>query len=221
MRTLTQRELNRTLLARQLLLARVKLNVPRAVGRLVALQAQYAPSPYMALWSRLDGFRKEQLTRALERGTVVKATTIRGTLHVAAAPDFPFLQTAYIESRRGRSTNLGVDLGALRAAFPDRPLTGKEVFELAGQALGTDDRWTIAFALRALTFVRTPPLGAWPHHAPSPAVIVRDPLPSPEEGAARVVRAYLAAYGPASRDDVEQFTGFRVRQIEPVLEGMR
>ncbi len=64
MKTLTLRELNRTLLARQLLVERSRLTPVSAVERLVALQAQYAPSPYVALWSRLDGFRKEQLTRA-------------------------------------------------------------------------------------------------------------------------------------------------------------
>src|SRR6476646_611296 len=90
-RTLSLRELNRTLLARQLLAGRRRMPVVRAVGRLVALQAQYAPSPYVALWSRLDGFRKEQLTRALVDGTVVKAGALRTTLHVMAGSEFPYL----------------------------------------------------------------------------------------------------------------------------------
>ena len=66
-RVLTLRELNRTLLVRQILLERRRVGVVRAVGRLVALQAQYAPSPYVSLWSRMDWFRKEQLTRARNR----------------------------------------------------------------------------------------------------------------------------------------------------------
>jgi uncharacterized coiled-coil protein SlyX len=50
----TLRELNRTLLLRQMLLERSRLSVPKAVAKLVALQAQHAPSPYVALWSRLE-----------------------------------------------------------------------------------------------------------------------------------------------------------------------
>ncbi len=84
MRTLTQRELNRTLLARQMLLRRARVSIPEAVERLVALQAQASVSPYVALWSRLDGFRNEQLTRALERGTVVKSDL---AVHHAARDD--------------------------------------------------------------------------------------------------------------------------------------
>jgi uncharacterized protein YcaQ len=70
-RALSLRELNRTLLARQMLLERRQLTIVKAVARLVALQAQYAPSPYVALWSRVAGFRKEQLSKALADGTVV------------------------------------------------------------------------------------------------------------------------------------------------------
>ena len=64
-RTLTERELNRALLARQLLLERVKTPLPPTLERIGGLQAQYAPSMYIALWTRLDGFEREQLTRAL------------------------------------------------------------------------------------------------------------------------------------------------------------
>ena len=58
MTTLSATQLNRTLLHRQLLLERRRRPLTAVVGRLVALQAQYAPSPYVALWSRIDGFRK-------------------------------------------------------------------------------------------------------------------------------------------------------------------
>src|SRR2546423_5496007 len=98
-RTLTQRDLNRALLARQLLLERARTALPRALERVGGLQAQYAPSMYIGLWSRLDGFERDDLTRALERRTVVQGTLMRSTIHLASARDFwPFA----LAIRRGR-----------------------------------------------------------------------------------------------------------------------
>jgi Winged helix DNA-binding domain len=213
----TPRQLNRTLLARQMLLERRRISAVRGVSRLVALQAQYPPSPYVALWSRLAGFRKEHLTH---NEAIVKAPTLRTTLHVMARDDYPFLVAAAIDSRRGRTENLGVDLEALRRAIPRTPLTSAEVEGVAVRVLGTDDRWTIAFALRALPFVRVGAIGPWPHTKPPPARLWDDELPDPQEAAKRVVRSYLAAYGPATIDDIEHFTNFRKRQIRPALDGL-
>src|SRR3989442_10995620 len=87
--TLTLRELNRALLARQLLLKRTKIGVVDAIERLGCLQGQWAPSPYVALWSRLAGFERDLLTRPIDRGEVVKATLMRATLHIVSAPEYP------------------------------------------------------------------------------------------------------------------------------------
>jgi hypothetical protein len=208
------RELNRTLLARQLLLERSALDVVAAADRLVALQAQWAPSPYVALWSRLQSVRKEDVTE------LVKATTLRGTLHVSSPSMYPALVSAKIESVRGRTENLGVDIAALRRALPRRAVTGEELREIARGVLGTDDRWTVEFTLRALPFVRDGVVGPWPHTKPGTARLWRERLPDPQDSATHVVHAFLAAYGPATRDDVERFTSFRIRQIAPALEGL-
>jgi hypothetical protein len=98
--TLTLRELNRALLARQLLLRRVRLAPASAIERLGALQAQWPPAPYIALWSRLEGFKIATLERALEQRSVVKATVMRGTLHLMSANDYPYYAVASPEARR-------------------------------------------------------------------------------------------------------------------------
>jgi hypothetical protein len=213
-RPLSLRELNRTLLARQMLLERKRMPAAGAVSKLLALQAQYAPSPYVALWSRLAGFRKEQLYD--ER--LVKAGSFRTTLHVMARSDYPAIAAAYMESQRAR---VKTDPALLLAALPDTPMTRAQYFEIASRVLGTDDRWVIEFAGRMIPGVRTEPLGAWPHNKPSPWIVWRDVLPDAGESATRIVRAYLAAYGPATRKDIVKFTGFRMRQVDPALEGMR
>src|SRR5439155_21769493 len=90
-RVLTQRELNRAVLARQLLLERAELPIHRAVERIGGIQNQYAPNGYIKLWSCLPGFERDALTRALERRSVVQATLMRGTIHIVSARDFwPF-----------------------------------------------------------------------------------------------------------------------------------
>ena len=214
---MTLRELNRTLLLRQMLLQRERISVHDAVARLVALQAQYAPSPYVALWSRVAGFRKEQLTDAFRDGSIVKAGTLRTTLHVSTRDDYPAVAAAYIETQRARAERLGVD--ALRAAAPEGPTEGAELIELGHRVLGTNDRWDVSFALRALPFVRAAPVGPWPHTKPPPFLYWREPLPEAGEAATRVVRGYLAGYGPATRQDIQQFTGLRLGQIDAALEG--
>ena len=72
--TPTLRELNRALLARQMLLERQKVRVVDAVERLGCLQGQWAPAPYVALWTRLLGFERGRLTKAIDGGDVIKAT---------------------------------------------------------------------------------------------------------------------------------------------------
>jgi hypothetical protein len=218
---LSRRELNRTLLDRQLLLGRKRITVTKAVERLIALQAQYAPSPYVALWSRVEAFRKASLTDALCEGSIVKAGSLRTTLHVMTRGEFPYIASAYIESERGRTEKLGVDVDVLRRAIPKEPISAAELFDLGYRVFDTDDRWAVAFAYRALPFVRAAPIGRWPHTKPSSFELWRDALPDAQESSTRIVLQYLAAYGPASRDDIVQFTGFKVRQIGSALEGLR
>ncbi|MEO8663579.1 MAG: crosslink repair DNA glycosylase YcaQ family protein, partial [Bryobacteraceae bacterium] len=85
---MTLRALNRTLLARQMLLARQGVPVVEAVHRLAALQTQQARLPFIALWSRLAGFQADQLRAAYRNGDVVRATWVRATLHTLTSADY-------------------------------------------------------------------------------------------------------------------------------------
>src|SRR2546428_1670908 len=99
--TLTLRELNRALLARQMLLERRRVGVLEAIERIGCLQAQWAPSPYVALWSRLAGFERGDLTRLIDRGDVIKATLMRATLHLVSAREYPAYSLATLDGRFG------------------------------------------------------------------------------------------------------------------------
>ena len=221
-RVLSQRELNRALLARQLLLERVKLPVPRAVERLCALQAQYSPSPYIALWSPLQNFRREQLTRALERRAVVRATLMRMTLHIVAASDFPYFAITWMSAARERTPGVdGRELEELSRKVYEvarRPTTHSEVEAAVGGSLA-GSRWRV----RCLApLVHLPPAGTWGFHG-RPEILVMEEwlgteLPARADGAACLVRSYLAAFGPASQADILRFAGVRVGDIRPGLE---
>ena len=91
-RILTLRELNRATLARQMLLDRQNIPALDAVGRLAGLQAQVASPPYVGLWTRLQNFRREELTRLMEGRQVVRATLMRATLHLMTAEDYLLLR---------------------------------------------------------------------------------------------------------------------------------
>ena len=99
-RALSEQALNRALLARQMLLERRRLRPVEAVERLDGLQTQYAPSGYIGLWSRLEGFDRGDLTRALVRRTIAQGTLMRATIHMVSAADDPLLVAAVRAARR-------------------------------------------------------------------------------------------------------------------------
>ena len=217
------RELNRALLERQLLLARRRLSVPGALERLCALQAQYSPSPYIALWSRLTGFRKEQLTGALEDRTAVKSTLFRITLHITSARDYPYFAAAWLPAAREMTPRITVETMAelsrqVRAAA-ENPISHAELEAVGADAMG--GRWRT----RTLApLLHLPPSGTWGFHG-SPRLLAmqrwldRD-LPEREEGAERLVRSYLASFGPATQQDLLRFAGVRVGDLRAGIDAL-
>jgi len=225
-RVLTQRELNRAALARQLLLRRNRLPVGRAVERLCALQAQYSPSPYIALWSRLERFTRVDLTRALERRQVVKATLFRMTLHLVSARDYLAYAGMWFPAQR-QQFSADVDDATVErlrvtvhALARERPVTHAELHDLARPDFG-QRLWRV----RALTpLVHLPPSGTWKFHGRpelrDAETVLGRPPGDPRAGAELLVRRYLAAFGPASRDDLLRFAALRVRDVQAGLDAL-
>jgi len=216
---LTQRQLNRTTLQRQLLLDREQLGVVDAVRRVAALQAQEPASPYLALWNRVRGFSPADLDAAFADGRLVKGQLLRITLHAVAAVDWPAFHTAMqyalrgsrLGDRRFTSTGLTVpDADALvpgMLEFASSPRTAAEMeAHLAARIDGAPSR-RVWWALR--TFA---PL--WHHPAGEPWTFGQRPLyraaepyaEDPLESLTTLIRRYLAAFGPASAADFTQFT---------------
>jgi hypothetical protein len=188
--------------------------------RLCAVQAQSAPEAYIGIWSRLDGFRKEQLTRALERRRVVRSTLFRVTLHFVSATNHGAF--AAVNHRRWREDLLreGVPVDELVARI-DR-LAESGTFTYADVSALTPELGEKQFRVRCLTpLVHVPPSGTWGHSRVRLTTAKRwlgVPAPSQAEAAALVVRRYLGAFGPATRRDLLAFSGLRVGDIAPGLE---
>jgi len=236
-RVLTRRELNRALLARQLLLRRAKLPIPRAIERVGALQAQWPPAPYIALWSRLQAFRQDQLMGAIERRRVVKATLMRMTLHHVSAADYLAYGGVILAARvaalerRAVKDAITADIDALTAELSAHasaePRSRPELISLLGSPkLDAENPWRwIAWHLLAARaeLVHTPESSVWRRHTGGGKFVparawLGDAGAGGDEAATHLVRRYLAAFGPATRADVAQWTGATRATLDPAFE---
>jgi hypothetical protein len=222
------RELNRATLARQLLLGRERLDVVDAVQRVGGLQAQEPRPPFVALWSRLDGFRREDLGTALNDGSAVRATLMRATLHVMSAADFaahratlqPCLDRAMegVLKARGAVIDVGRVLPEARKLLKAGPLTFNELRDGLAKAFPEADARALGYAVRTqVPLVMVPTDDAWSFPRDS-----RFTLPSGKLGKAdpaALVLRHLAAFGPSSVADVQRWSG--LQGLKPVLEGLR
>ena len=230
-RTLSRRELNRALLARQLLLERARTPLPRALERVGGIQAQYAPSMYVGLWTRLEGFERDDLTRALERRSVVQGTLMRTTIHLVSARDYWPLAIGVRQARRelwaktgrGRPSPAVVAAAAkrLRRALANGPLSRAEIDEL----LGKPGPQTINGVGLWLDLVRVPPSGTWERrradiYAAAERWLDRE-RPSAREGAELLVRRYLGGFGPAATKEIADWAGLPPADVAKALARMR
>ena len=234
-RLLTLRELNRAMLARQMLLARERLPVVTAIERLAALQAQWAPSPYIALWSRIADFERESLWKAIESARVIRARLMRGTLHLVSGRDFYAYAVATQDLQRGAWNRLqigrGIDprkVSRLATAFAKTPRAKEEVLaHLTPRvgSLGTEFNWLIwRFVSAHADLVSAPPGGHWGYGGTdAPYVAARhwmkDGGSRPTEQAAleHLVRRALGAFGPMTLADIAKFAGQVPARIRPTV----
>jgi Winged helix DNA-binding domain len=224
--TLTQRHLNRALLARQLLLERVKLPLPNALERIGGIQAQYTPSTYIGLWTRLEGFESEQLDRALERRTVVQGSLMRITIHLVSARDWWPFADGVREARRGyllrtqKRSEREFEAAArkLRARLAGTTMTQSEMRDLLGEPGGQ------LSAAVWLDLVRVPPSGTWARRRADIHALAEDWLGTsgddirPDDAVDHLVRARLRGFGPATRAAIADWAGIRPREVADSLQ---
>ena len=230
---ISDRALNRTLLRRQFLLDRVDRPALDVVEHLVGLQAQEPADPYVALWDRIAGFDPAELATAVATGDAVRIALQRSTIHLVSAADCaalrPVLQPALERMARSSfGTRLaGVDQGELAEAatalVAERPLTFGELGRLLRERWPERPEIALAQTARALVpMVQLPPRGVWGRSGRALHGLAADRIDRPfAAGAApdRLVLRYLAAFGPATVADVQNWSG--LTRLAEVVDRLR
>lgn len=217
--TLTEQALNRAVLGRQLYLERSNLDIPDALDQVAGIQNQYAPNGYIGLWSRLQDFERESLTRALESGEVVQGTSLRATIHLASPRLFGLSNAAVVEERfewwkqATKTTEIApVERAAnlIRRELAKGPRKRNDLMKELGLDANT---WAGATAL--VDVIRVPPSGTWTNRrADLYGLFQSQTFDNP---VAEMVDIYLRAFGPAGAKDVSTFLGLRIGTIRPFL----
>lgn len=229
---LTLRHLNRATLARQMLLARKKTPLPKAVEQLIAVQAQMPKPPFVGLWTRVQGATRERIAQLLRDRTLVRATTMRGTLHLMTAADYVACRSSLQEDLdRGLAAILGARLagididrivGAARTHFAV-PRTFDEMRRLLQETFPALDERAMGYSVRlTLPLVQVPTDDVWAYPAPASFISAETWLkkaPDPSKGRDGLVLRHIAGYGPTTVTDTQAWLG--MQGLKPAFERLR
>jgi hypothetical protein len=239
---LSNRALNRALLARQLLLERDRRTAFDTIEHLVGQQAQIPTTPYVGLWSRLEGFEAAELSSLLERRLAVRASLLRATIHLVTSRDYlnlrpllepPLEREVFANQAYGRDRLVGIDRAAVieagRELTKDRPLTVAELRPLLAERFPGREPGALAHLVRVLMpGVHATPRGLWGATGatkitsleawlgPDGVAAATPSQPLTREG---LVLRYLRAFGPASPADAMNWS--RLQALGPVFERLR
>ena len=205
-----------------MLLSRARATLPVALERMAGLQAQYAPSMYIGLWSRVEGFERSRLDAALMRRSVVQGTLMRSTIHLVSRRDYwPFAVAGrrarrewWLRTTKGSAVELERAAERLRARLAEGPVERKELDQIAGKGrTGGLGLW--------VDMVRVPPSGTWEQRKADLYGLadtwVRPAAVTESAGLEHVVRRYLGAFGPATVREIADWAGIPNTTLSPAI----
>lgn len=219
---LSARALNRALLARQMLLERKSMRALDAIERLAGMQAQAPYAPYVGLWTRLTGFRTEELAALIEQRKAVRIALMRNTIHLVSARDClifrPLLKPVldrglYAGNWRKDIVGLDVDkvVEAGRALLDEQPLTTGALGRALQKRWPKRDPVALAMTMRNLApLVQVPPRGIWGAGGVTKYATAETWLGAPlrtDASIEELIVRYLSAFGPATVADAQAWCG--------------
>lgn len=230
---LSDRELNRALLARQLLLRRERMTALEVIEHLAGMQAQAPLAPYVALWSRLEAFDHAELADLITERQALRANLMRGTIHLVSARDALGLRP-HTQLKLDRELQSGPFAARLRGLdFDEVAEAGRKILDDTPQ--GTADagrqlqeRWpdrehtVLGSALRnKLALVQLPPRGLWHKSGRAVCTTVENWLGKSQQAMDKreLVLRYLRAFGPATVRDAQQWSG--LTRLAETFEALR
>ena len=238
---LTRRALNRALLERQLLLARSTIPAKDAIEHLVGMQAQVPLDPYIGLWTRLDGFRADDLAKLITQRRAVRIGLMRGTVHLVTARDAlairPVVQPIYeriFVSARGdvgvptfTSRLKGLDVKTVlamgRKLLNETPRSAAELRPLLKKRWPEHDAEALAAVVHFhLPLVQVPPRGVWGASGQARHALLQTWLGremAADASADKLVLRFLRAFGPATVADARTWS--RLTGLREVFERLR
>ena len=204
-----------------MLLCRSQRPVIEAVEALVGLQAQLPMNPYVGLWSRLDGFEPEVLSSLIAERAVVRVALMRSTIHLVSARDClelrPLVQVVSERGYRAAFGKKAVGLDVDAVAREGRAILTEHPLPAAALGKRLQAQWpdyapdVLANLVRThVALVQVPPRGLWGRsgasaHAPAD-IWLGAPL-AKEPSLDEMVLRYVAAFGPATVQDAQAWSG--------------
>lgn len=226
MSLLTEKALNRAVLARQGLLEPADGALPAVVLEIGGIQAQHAPSMYVGLWSRMRVFAWADLDAALERRTVVQGTLQRATIHLVHRRDWWPVALAVRERRRLQGQRalkeppqeeMRAHVATVTEALRAGPMYRKGVEALVGKPA---TRLLHVY----LDIVRVPPTASWRRPRADRWALAEEwigpPDSDPPTGLVALVDSYLRGFGPATRLEIARYAGLNVTEIDRALDAL-
>ena len=196
--------------------------VHQGIEHLVGMQAQEPQAPYIGLWSRIAGFRPEDLSSLIAERKAVRMGIMRATIHLVSARDcmhlYPLMRPVLERSFRGSPFSkqvADVELDELLATGRDllaaQPRTRAELSALLAERWPGIDPASLAYAITFLTpLVQVPPRGLWRQSAQPRLTTAQAWLGGELEehpSLADAILRYLAAFGPATVKDIQAWCG--------------
>jgi hypothetical protein len=215
-----------------MLLEREHIPPVRAIERLVGMQAQQSRPPFVGLWSRLDGFKRESLLKLFQTRKVVRATMMRGTLHIVSAGDYvafrsaiqPALTAGMKSIMRAKGASMDEQLVAASAeqCFKERAQTFEELRTALSEKFPDVDERAMGYVARTcVPLVMVPDESEYGFAGSTFASAeswLRKAIP-PKDRVSDLILRYLAAFGPASVRDAQSWSA--IPKLEGVFDDLR